>query len=128
METKTNSNNKTIKWDMVVAITKNSSTTLLPATLSGAMFRNNNSSTGVCRRCLNSLMEGTKEDTSRRIMKLLDREFSRVAIQALLPTKVQSNFITHLVDAQTCNCSDKIKNRVFDTCLKLNEVRVYIRV
>ena len=123
----TNSNNKTIKWDMAVAITKNSSTMHLPATLSGAMFHNNNSSTGVCR-CLNSLMEGTKEATSRRIMKLSDREFSRAAIQALLPTKVQSNFITHLVDAQTCNCSDMIKNRVFDTCLKLNEVRVYIRV
>ena len=123
MEINSNNNNK----NMAVAITKDHSTMLLPVTQLGAMFHSNSSST-VCR-CLNSLMVEAKEDTClSRIMRLSDREFSRVTTQALQLTKVQSNFITHLVDVQTSNCSDMCKNRVIDPCLKFNEVRVYIRV
>ena len=128
METISN-NSKITKWDMAaVAIITTFKPMHLQATLLLAAMSPNNSSSTVACQC--RLTVEAKEATNHhRIMKLSDREFSRAATQAQRPIKAQSSFITHQVDVQTSNCSDMYKGRrVFDTCLKFNEVRVYIRV
>ena len=128
METISSNNSKITRWDMaaVAIITTLKPMNLQATLLLAAMSPNNSSSTVACQcRLTVEAKEATKH---HRIMKLSDREFSRAATQAQRPIKAQSSFITHQVDVQASNCSDMYKCRVIDSCLKFNEVRVYVRV